>query len=468
VSGKASTWTAEREAWLIAAIREHVLTTGRVHWQRLTLSGVTLTAMRSHYSRLVQQGRALPLTALRRAWEDGDAPPETPTPPTPPPAPTVEQEVETETTEKGVWAKSFGSRIKTVDDLLRHIDADMTRFEVAKAKAKKHEGQSKNADGDAVVTEMFGVEVELKPKAGPNTQELVGAMIDAAFAKRRPLVRRNVLPLSKSPLLEVQIIPEPHIGKFAWNEETGYGDYDIGIGCDLLRFCGADLAAKGKHRKPARRTLAVIGDFYHYDTPNGQTTKGTPLDRDGRVMKMIDQGAQALFDMIETSAETAPTDVLLTPGNHDEVLTWALQRILLSHYRNDKRVTVNAEYRSRKYQRWGKTLLGFTHGNKPAKKLLPALMNAECREIISEISYREIHTGHTHAEDQIHMIDGVVVRTCDSIGAADKYHYEEGYVHSNRTMRSWFYSDRGSLEAMESSNPMVDAPTVKRGKAKTA
>ena len=63
--------------------------------------------------------------------------------------------------------------------------------------------------------------------------------------------------------------------------------------------------------------IAVVGDFYHYDSPQGHTTKGTPLDRDGRVQKMIAAGARVMFDIIERSAATAPTDVILAPGNHD-------------------------------------------------------------------------------------------------------------------------------------------------------
>ena len=50
-------------------------------------------------------------------------------------------------------ARSTSRRIKTVEDLLRHIDADMTRFEVAASEATKWEC----GDGDGGSIELHRV-----------------------------------------------------------------------------------------------------------------------------------------------------------------------------------------------------------------------------------------------------------------------------------------------------------------------
>ena len=76
-------------------------------------------------------------------------------------------------------AKSTSARIKTVEDLLRHIEADLTRYEVAASEATKWEVASTDAAGEVSVTELHRVFVRLKPKAGPSVQECVEAMIKA-------------------------------------------------------------------------------------------------------------------------------------------------------------------------------------------------------------------------------------------------------------------------------------------------
>ncbi len=444
MSGKPNVWTPDRDTWLIKCVAAQVKATGGPQWVAISAAGdITPDAARVRYSTLIQAGRAPRVTAMIAG---------VPAVVTPPPQ--RDQEVETKTTESGIESRSNGRTIKTVDDLLRYIKADMTRFEIDKSEATKWDGHSKDESGNVVVTELHRVFVRLKPKAGPDTLELVGSVIDAAFAtrKRLPLPRRPQIKSLDLDLLEVMVIPEAHVGKLAWSPETGHGDYDTTIATTLIRRAAAQLMAASRHRRPAERIIVSLGDFFHFDSMSGQTTKGTPLDRDSRAQKMIDAGARLFFDIVESSAGDCPTRVLLVPGNHDEVLTWALQRILLSHFRHDDRVTVDPEYTSRKYVTWGQTLLGFCHGDKAKVKQLPSLMSIERKQEWGASTYREIHSGHTHALASIQTLDGVVTRVCPSISAPDKWHAENGYVGAPRTMESYFYSARGRLVAMESSD----------------
>jgi hypothetical protein len=450
LAGKAYVWTDDRCAWLMEQVEKQVQATGRNDFTKLGKAvGTTATGAKLRYQALARDGKCPTVAELIRRHRQGEDK-----------AATIpEQEVQTTTTEQGIEARSNGSRIRTVEDLLKHIEADMTRYEIDRCEATKYEMGSKDADGKAVVTELHRVFVKLKPKAGPSTLDLVEGIVRSAFVTRKPLVVRRPA-LVKGDLLQLVVIPEPHVGKFAWDAETRWGNYDIPIAVEMLRDLMGQAVEKGDARKPARRLIACIGDYFHYDTPHGSTTKGTPLDRDGRVQKMITEGSRALFDMIEMSAAEVPTEVLLTPGNHDEVLTWALQTTLLSHFRHDKRVTINDEVTTRKYRRWGKTLLGFTHGNNPPLRQLPALMASERPEDWGATIYREFHTGDKHAVASIQTIDRVITRTCPSISAADKWHSDNGYVGQLRAMETFFYSQHGHLAGMDVMNP-----TVKRSKA---
>ncbi len=345
---------------------------------------------------------------------------------------------------------SISHGIKTVDDLLRHIEADMTRFEVAASEATVWESPS----GEGKVP-LFRVWVRLKPRAGPGVRECVEAMIDAAASR---LARPAVKPRKRraGDLWQVLPIADPHFGRYAWRE-TAKHDYDLRIAADRVRGWATELLEIGDEYGPGRRTIAFLGDLFHYDTPAGTTTSGTPLDRDGRLQKMIQVGCDVLLEVIERSAESAATDIVIVPGNHDTTLTWAFQRIALERFRNDGRVGVSNRYTFRQYLHHGKTLLGFTHGNK-AKKDLPQLMSLESPTEWGRCPYREWHTAHLHhsaakagkviAEDGIATIHGVVVRTAPAACGNDDWHYENGFVGARRSMETFLYAKEGGLAAM--------------------
>jgi len=371
---------------------------------------------------------------------------------TPKAAPAAEQEVETRATNDATEARSVGTKIKTVEDLLRHIEADLTRFEVERSEATKWESASVNPEtGKPQVTELHRVFVRLKPKAGPSVLDAVEAMI-AGSVKSRRAVSGPSLKGKNTAVLQALVIADPHIGKHAWAQETGWQDYDIKIAKTLLRDAAGELLADGEHRRVGRRAIFLLGDYFHYDTPDAKTTKGTPLERDGRVEKMVDEGAAILFDIIEQSAATLPTEVVLVPGNHDSMMTVALRHILRAYFRNDKRVTLDDAKTTRKYFTHGRVLLGLTHGDK-AKKRLGELMPAEVPDLWGKSSYREWHTGHLHGEAEVQTVGGVVIRTAPALCPPDGWHAQEGYVGKPRGMQSFYYHSGGSLLGMSVSNP---------------
>lgn len=367
------------------------------------------------------------------------------------------EEVSRRQTADGVEARSVSARIKTVDDLLRHIEADMSRFEVAASEASAWEGLTADkATGQPVIAELHRVFVRLRPKAGPTPQELVGAMIDAAKADlRRPPRKAKAKPARGG--WAVLVVADVHYGKYCWKRSTGEADYDLDIAATLVRDASAELLELLAKYRPARITVATLGDLFHYDTPAGTTTGGTPLERDGRLQKMIQVGSDSLLSVFDAAADVAPCDGLVVNGNHDETLTWAFARILGERFRGDRRIKVDPTYTSRKYLEHGRNLLGFCHGNK-AKRKLPQLMAIEAPQLWARCPYREIHTGHLHHQAAewsrpIETIDAVLVRVAPSLGPADDYHAVNGWVGQRRAMEGFFYDEAGGLVAMHVAGP---------------
>lgn len=351
-------------------------------------------------------------------------------------------------------ARSTSRRIRTVADLLAHIEADLTLYELAASEATKWEC----GDGSGGTIELHRVFVRLKPKAGPSVAEAVEAMIrGAAKQLRRPAVAK---PPKREGLWQVLVIGDPHYGKYAWRKTTGPaggGNYDLDIADRRVRAAASELLAIGDGYRPARRTIAFIGDLFHFDTPAGTTTSGTPLERDGRLQKMIEVGSESLLSVVERSASSCLTDAIVVSGNHDVTLTCAWQRILAERFRGDRRVDVKMEYTGRQYAVHGGTLLGFCHGHK-ARKKLGQIMALEQPSAWSSTCCREWHTGHHHSQAAewqrpIETSSGVIVRTCPSLSAADDWHSENGFVGSRQAMETFIYRPQGGLAAMHVAEP---------------
>ncbi len=343
--------------------------------------------------------------------------------------------------------------IKTVDDLLRHIEADLTKYEVAASEATVWESPC----GDAKVP-LYRVWVRLKPRGGPGVLDAVKAMLDGAAASMARKARKPHRERAGG-AWQVLVVADVHLAKLAWTPSTGEADYDLDIATRILGDTSRELVASGdKLFRPARRTVAFVGDLFHFDTPRGTTSSGnTYLDRDSRIQKMLDTGTDALLDIVAHSAETCQTDVVLVAGNHDEALSWAFHKMLSLQFAKDERVTIAKSYTPRTYAHHGGTLLGFSHGDK-AKKKLPQLMAYERPALWAQCPYREFHTGHFHSQAAewqrpIETIDSVLVRTAPAICPADEWHSSHGFVGSRRAMETFFYSHRGGLDGMLVAGP---------------
>ena len=337
-------------------------------------------------------------------------------------------------------ARSTSKRIKTVEDLLRHIEADMSRFEIAASEATKWEC----GDGEGSSIELHRVFVRLKPKGGPTTLECVEAMIKAAKKDIRKPLTKSVKAPKRDGLWSVVVMSDLHMGSRSWRHTTG-ADYDLNIASAVVAKASANLISRGNALHVVRRSIVLAGDTMHFDTVSGTTTSGTYLDRDSRLQKAIDTASAAIFRAVEHSADTTPTDVLIVPGNHDSALSFALQKILIERYRNDRRVTVNGEFTSRKYLTHGGNLIGVTHGDK-AKKKLAGIMALEASSLWSKCRHREWHVGHLHHQAaEISTIDGVIVRTHPTIVPPDAWHVESGFIGSERAMQGFIYSPEGGL-----------------------
>lgn len=342
---------------------------------------------------------------------------------------------------------AIGSEVKTLDELVARAKIDLTKYEVDKPETSMHETTIRDPEGKVRKVQNFRIVARFRLKAGPSTKEQVEALIAGAFAKRSG---PKVKPHRSSKHLDVMqaiVIADPHIGKYAHGEETGWANYDVNTATRLLRESSEELLAWGEREGVGRRAIWMLGDIAHYDTPHGSTTKGTPLDRDGRVDKMIREASSVLTGIVEASAKLGQTDVVMVQGNHDFLMSLAFRHILSAYFRHDQRVTIDERSTTRKYVTHGKCLFGLTHGDKATKRL-GELMSIEAREDWGRSTLKEIHHGHLHSEASTTTISGVTIRQHPALTAADGWHAQEGFVGAPRAMHSYTYHSDGFLVGM--------------------
>lgn len=369
------------------------------------------------------------------------------------------EEISKKDTPDGVEARSVSQSIRTVDDLLKKIEADLSRFEISASEATSWEGLTADRlTGKPIITTLHRVYVRLRPRGRIGVHDCVEAMISAARMPKAP--RKPPAPRRPDAPWAVLVIADPHFGKYSWRKTAG-DDYDLDIAARFVRQASEELLGIASSYAPGRMTVATLGDIYHYDTPAGTTTKGTPLERDGRLQKMIAVGTDVMLSVVDAASLVAKTDVLVVSGNHDETLTWALHRIMQERFRGSNRVSVEEGYTPRKYLSHGGNLLGFSHGHK-AKKKLPQLMALEAAKAWAACPYREFHTGHLHNQSAewsrpAETRDGVLVRIAPAVCPPDDFHAVEGYIGSRQAMELFVYCYNGGLSSMHVSGPGFDA-----------
>lgn len=353
---------------------------------------------------------------------------------------------------------AIGSEVKTLDELVARAKIDLTRYEVDKPETSMHETTIRDPEGKVRKVQNFRIVARFRLKAGPSTKEQVEALIAGAFAKSKPI---GLKPAAKNKpiglntdLMQAVVIADPHLAKYAWDGETGWGDYDLSTGCRLVSAAGYELIEWGDTHRPAVRHLWFLGDVLQYDNPQGTTTGGTPQDRDTRLAKMLEEASSVICRLVERSADTCHTKVIMVGGNHDRGLTVAMQLIVAAYFRQHGRVEVDTTATSRKYVEWGHCLVGLTHGD-TARKRLKDLMTTERREAWGRSKVREWHHGHLHREAQTVTEGGITIREHLALCPPDGWHSAEGYVGAPRGMDSVLYSKDGYLRGTWRS-PVLD------------
>lgn len=341
---------------------------------------------------------------------------------------------------EGQYLESWSDKVKTVAQALKKGGVDLKTWDVERFLVNSWEMGSRLPNGKITVTPLWQVKVWLKPKKGWSTEEFKAKLADD-MRKLAPVYRapkRAAAYANQAPLLAELSIFDAHFGKLAWKAESG-DNYDLKICQSRYMAAAEDLLSRVSILRPERILYVVGNDFFHADRGRaGETANGTPQDCDGRWQKAFRKGVECAIRVAEIASHVAPVDILCVPGNHDEEKSFCLGEVLGARFHNSPTVTVTNNPSAYSYYKFGKVLLGFTHGDAQTserkRQQLPATMATDCPRDWAEAICREWHLGHLHSEIEevwkhrtVECIREVAVRVLPSLSGTDAWHRKNNY-----------------------------------------
>lgn len=260
--------------------------------------------------------------------------------------------------------------------------------------------------------------------------------------------------LTDRDLLTVYPMGDPHCGLLAWGKEAGEN-------FDLVEF---ERRTKGAIDRlvdaapPSDEALFInLGDFFHADDSSNRTPRGNnSLDVDGRHTKIAVIAFRCMVYAInKLTQKHARVTVWNKPGNHDPHAWLLLSMSLNAYYSNDERVNVPVDPCMFSYMRFGKVLIGSTHGHGPKINDLPMIMAADRKEDWGVTDYRVWFIGHFHHRQVIKDLTGCTVEIARTLAGSDAWHHGEGYRSYKDMQAVVFHKDFGEIERHTCSLAMI-------------
>lgn len=250
--------------------------------------------------------------------------------------------------------------------------------------------------------------------------------------------------VSDKSLLAVYPFGDPHFGMYAWAQEAG-DDFDLEIARNLTMGAVDRLVDSA----PAAETAVILplGDVFHIDNTSNQTPTGkNSLDADGRFVKVLGIGIQTFRHVIQRALEKHRRVVVrFVGGNHDPHSIWALALTIAAYFEKDPRVEVDLSPSLFWYFRFGKVLIGATHGDKAQHKDLLGIMAADRAKDWGETKHRYWYTGHIHNKT-VTESPGVICESFRTLAAKDAWAAGMGY-RAGRDMLCIIHNDEhGEIE----------------------
>ena len=225
--------------------------------------------------------------------------------------------------------------------------------------------------------------------------------------------------------LSAYLIGDHHLNALCWSPETGGDDWDTNIAQDvLIKAVDKLVSAAGESQVGA---LINLGDFLHANSSDNKTAKGTPVDVDGRLGRVI-RVVGNLFRVLITSMLETHKEVWLinVRGNHDPDASLWLNEMMRLYFASEPRVKVFDNFSKWTHFEWGETLVVMHHGDRIKTQGLYEAVTRDYAEQWGRTKYRYLYHGHIHHRT-VTELGGLHLESFGVLCPPDAYHSASGY-----------------------------------------
>ena len=225
--------------------------------------------------------------------------------------------------------------------------------------------------------------------------------------------------------LSAYLIGDHHLNALCWSPETGGDDWDTNIAQDvLIKAVDKLVSAAGESQVGA---LINLGDFLHANSSDNKTAKGTPVDVDGRLGRVIRVVGNLFRVLITRMLETHKEVWLINVrGNHDPDASLWLNEMMRLYFASEPRVKVFDNFSKWTHFEWGETLVVMHHGDRIKTQGLYEAVTRDYAELWGRTKYRYLYHGHIHHRT-VTELGGLHLESFGVLCPPDAYHSASGY-----------------------------------------
>jgi hypothetical protein len=273
------------------------------------------------------------------------------------------------------------------------------------------------------------------------------------FKKLSPIVKPYKRKKTKNNHCLVLDIADLHIGKLSTFGGVGSSEeYSVDIAIKRALESAESLMDKSSAWNIDQVYFIIGNDVLHTDNTTGSTTKGTNQDTDGMWYDNFKIARAVYSHIIKKLSIVAPVHVIHCPSNHDKMTGFMLADAVSCYFHNDKNITFDVSAMHRKYVKYGKNLLNFSHGDGAKLDQVPYLAAHEVPQLWADTVFRYGYLHHIHHKDMFKFRSGkdfigMTVEYLRSPSGADKWHSDKGYVGSKISIEAFIHHPTGGQVA---------------------
>ena len=228
-----------------------------------------------------------------------------------------------------------------------------------------------------------------------------------------------------------------HLGKLCSAYETG-DEYNIQIAEQRLTEGVQGILQKAQGFNIEKILFVAGNDKLHVDNPKNTTTSGTPQDTHLMWYDAFRFAVAIERRVLEMLLPIAPVHYQYDPSNHDYTNGFFMAQAIEAWFSQCPNITFNVSIAHRKYFKYGKNIIGTTHGDGAKETDLALLMAHEASEYWAECKHRYFYTHHIHHKKSKDYMS-VCVESLRSPSGTDSWHHRNSYQHAPKAIEGFIH-----------------------------